>query len=149
MKDYKRNIDFVAEHYRKGCFNVESALRSIRPATRWWTPARIAAASVIAVALSATAAILVQRNFFIAPDVNLKPESSAPKAPELIVQVIDFEETPLPVVIDKIREVYGVKIEGVPENAEEYRLSLHYEGTAVDLLDTINDILGIQLSVKK
>ncbi|PWB06006.1 hypothetical protein C5O24_10620, partial [Paramuribaculum intestinale] len=76
-------------------------------------------------------------------------ESVRPAASLETVKIIDFENTPLPTVISKIKEVYGVEVINVPENAGEYRLSLHYEGNAVDLVATINDILETQMSVKE
>ena len=51
-------------------------------------------------------------------------------------------------VVEKINETYNVKVTGLPESPEEYRLSLHYEGTASDLVETINEILGTELTVK-
>ena len=64
------------------------------------------------------------------------------------VKVVDFENAPLPVVVERIREVYGVEVDGLPENADDYVLSLHYEGTPVDLVDTINDLLSTEMTVK-
>ena len=52
-------------------------------------------------------------------------------------------------MVDKIEEVYGVEVTGLPENAEEYRLSLHYEGNPVELVETINDILDIKMAIKE
>lgn len=76
-------------------------------------------------------------------------QQSIPADPKEVVKVIDFENTPLPVVVDKIEEVYGVEVTGLPENAEEYRLSLHYEGNPVELVETINDILDIKMAIKE
>ena len=63
------------------------------------------------------------------------------------VKVIDFENAPLPEVVKKIESVYGVKVMGMPESPEHYELSLHYEGTPTDLISTINEILGTQMTV--
>ena len=65
------------------------------------------------------------------------------------VRVVDFENAPLPVVVERIREVYGVEVSGLPQDADDYVLSLHYEGTPVDLVDTINDILGTEMTVEE
>ena len=75
--------------------------------------------------------------------------ANKPVAPTEVVKVIDFENTALPVVISKIKEVYGVEVINVPENAETYYLSLHYEGNAVDLVLTINEILDTEMRVKE
>lgn len=149
MKDNK-DIDYIAKHYQAGHFAVEPALRRIRPeALRRWTPMRIAAALVAAIVLSATAAVLVHNDFFIDSTPDAVQEPAETVAAEAVVRVIDFEEAPLPVVVEKIKDVYGVEVTGLPENAEDYILSLHYEGSATDLLETINDILETDMTVKK
>ena len=147
-----REIDFIARRYRHGRFAVEPALRRIVPASgRWSTRMRVAATVAVVVVMSAAAALIINNNYSISSDpVTGEVEQTAPaQTPETIVRVIDFEETPLPVVIDKIKEVYGVEITGIPKNAADYTLSLHYEGSAVDLITTINDILDTEMEVKK
>lgn len=147
MKE-ENNIEFVATHYRRGSFAVEKALRAIRPAAvSWWTRGRIAAAVVVLLAVSATAAVMIGKSLNDskpAPEVEEQTVSAAD-----VVRIIDFEEAPLSEVIKKIKEVYGVEIAGLPENADDYRLSLHYEGSATDLVETINTILGTEMTVKQ
>lgn len=65
------------------------------------------------------------------------------------VKVIDFENTPLPEVVERIKEVYGVDVSGVPADAAGYRLSLHYQGEADDLISVINDILGTDMKIEE
>lgn len=108
---------------------------------------RIAAAIASFAILTATAAV-IYRHVSI-PASNIEIQQSIPADPKEVVKVIDFENTPLPVVVDKIEEVYGVEVTGLPENAEEYRLSLHYEGNPVELVETINDILDIKMAIKE
>lgn len=140
-----KDIRFIAKHYKKGLFAVEPALRRIRPAaSRWWTRSRIAAACVGAVILTASATLFVHHKYFGNPPVEMQ-QPSLPAAQ--IVRAIDFEDVPLPVVVAKIKEVYGVDVVNLPDNAEEYSLSLHYEGSASDLVDTINDILDTEMYI--
>lgn len=49
--------------------------------------------------------------------------------------------------MERIKEVYGVEVSGLPENPEKYVLSLHYEGNVNALLESINEILGTNLKV--
>lgn len=147
----EKDIDFIARRYREGRFAIEPALRRIRPAVRrWWSPVRIAAASIAVVVMGATAAILV-RNAYHAelPE----PTEQAPARQEVrtyrSVSVIDFEDTPLPVVVDRIRDVYGVEVVNLPENADSLMLSLHYEGSAPDLIETVNEILDIEMRIEE
>lgn len=136
----EKDIKFIARHYRKGRFSVEKGWRqlNIRPVSIW-RRIRVAAAVAAVIVLSATAAVIYN---------HYTPQTEQ-SAPVEIVRVIDFENTPLPTVIAEIREVYGVEIDNIPENAAEYNLSLRYEGNAVDLVATINDILETQMTVKQ
>lgn len=142
-----KGIDYIAMHYRDGLFKVKPALEHITSRkTSWWSPFRIAAASAAVVVLSATAAVVVHyHNISEAEPV----ESIVQPSPVMAIKVIDFEETPLPTVVAKIGEVYGVDITGLPDNPEDYVLSLHYEGTAQDLVATINDILGTEMKIEE
>ncbi len=142
-----KNIDFVARHYRKGLFAADKALArmGIRY-VRWWTPAKIAAAVAVFVVFGATAAILIRNTHYMPSNENVVHEETAP-ASVAEIKVIDFEDIPLTAVVEKIKEVYGVEISGLPENAGDMRLSLHYEGTAADLVETINDILGTEMEI--
>lgn len=145
-----KEIKYIAKHYRKGLFAVEPALRRIKPiASRWWTRSRIAAACIAATILTATAAIFIQNNYFIDPPAIIEQNEQTSIPIAKIVRAIDFENAPLPIVVAKIKEVYGVNVVNLPDNAEEYTLSLHYEGSAIDLVDTINDILDTEMIIQE
>lgn len=146
----KEEISYIAKRYRRGRFSVDKAWQrlNIKPASKW-TRFRVAAAIASVVVLSATAAVLYHRY-----ELNTHTETALPEETEQAttlkaVKVIDFENTPLPTVISKIKEVYGVEVSNIPDNAEEYHLSLHYEGNAVDLISNINEILETQMTVKE
>ena len=145
-----KDLKFIARHYRKGLFAVEPALRRVKGIKKvWWTRTRIAAACAVAAIFTATAAIFVYHNNFTQPEPSLpKTTQSAIPAAE-IVRVIDFEQAPLTEVVAKIREVYGVEVTNLPANADQYELSLHYEGSALDLVETINDILDTDMKVSE
>lgn len=146
----EEEINYIAKHYRKGKFSVDKAWKrlNVKPAFRW-SGFKIAAAAASVVVLSAAAAIIYhhQQEHPTSTDY-IVPEVVKPEEPLKAVKVIDFENTPLPTVISKIREVYGVEVENIPDNASEYNLSLHYEGNAIDLVATINEILETQMTVK-
>lgn len=141
-----KEIGFVARHYREGLFSVKDGWRrlglgmSVRM-RRY----RIAAAVSAVVVLSASAAIIYHE--YRAGSVPEKTETMQTVNPMAEVKVIDFENAPLPEVIGQIETVYGIRVEGVPESPEHYELSLHYEGTPTDLISTINEILGTQMTV--
>ena len=145
-----KDIKYIARHYRKGLFAVEPALRRIKPgATRWWTRSRIAAACIGAVVLTATAAVFVHKSYFAQPSSDTEVLQSASVPASEIVRSIDFENAPLPTVVQKIREVYGVEVIDMPDNANDYTLSLHYVGSATDLVETINDILDTDMKIEE
>lgn len=143
-----KDLRFIARHYRKGMFAVKPALRRIK-GTRyaWWTRTRIAAACTIAALFTATAALFVYNSRFsgVGPAVPETEQQAIPAAE--IVRVIDFEKAPLSEVVAKIREVYGVEVYDLPADPDQYELSLHYEGSALDLVETINDILDTDMKV--
>ena len=144
-----REIDFIAKRYEANRFDADKALTRMGfNREPWWRKYRVAAAVAVAVVLSASAALIY--NWDSTPKAPAEAEAVGNAAPAAkLVKLIDFEEAPLTAVVEKIGEVYGVRVSGLPENPEAYRLSLHYEGTADDLVATINEILGTELKVEK
>lgn len=146
----EEEVTYIAKRYRRGKFSADKGWKrlNIKPAFKW-SGLKIAAAVASVVVLSATAAVIYHQYELKDTTDKTVNESVKPAASPEAVKVIDFENTPLPTVISKIKEVYGVEVINVPDNAGEYHLSLHYEGNAVDLVATINDILETQMSVKE
>ena len=145
------DIEFIAKRYKKGKFSVEEGWKrlNIKPAFNWRSK-MIAACVASVVVLTAAAAVVVYRQYSTNQATSdATTENAVSIAPEQVVKVIDFENTPLPVVISKIKDVYGVEIVNLPYNADDYKLSLHYEGNATDLIATINEILETKMEVKK
>ena len=144
-----KDIRFIARHYRKGLFAVEPALRRIKGTKGvWWTRTRIAAACTAAAILTATAAVFVHNGYFTSSGPNNVQDTEQAALPAAeTVRVIDFEEAPLTQVVAKIREIYGVEVTDLPADPDQYTLSLHYEGSAIDLVETINDILDTHMKV--
>lgn len=143
-----KDLKFITRHYRKGLFSTGAALRRIKGSnSSWWTRTRIAAACTIAAVVTATAALFIHNQHIsgIAPETTSVEQTSVPATE--IVRVIDFEEAPLTEVVGKIREVYGVDVTDLPPAPDQYTLSLHYEGSAIDLVETINDILDTDMKV--
>lgn len=146
MDRTEKDIDFVARHYRRGLFDADAAWRrlGIAPASMWrrW---RAAAIIAVVVALSATAAIVYSE--YVAGDAAATPADNVTTNAMEALKAIDFENAPLTDVIASIEDTYGVKVENAPDDAADYSLSLHYEGTPADLITVINEILGTQMTV--
>lgn len=159
MKETEKNskteesIDFVTLYYCKGAFDADRALRMIRflPAVPWWRRRGVVAAA-IGGALVASAAVFT----YIVPDREevgnlpteqvVTPAVETPAATE--VKKIEFADAPLARVVEEIERVYNVKVTNLPAGGD-YRLTLSYEGTAEDLVETINDLLGTSLAVER
>ncbi len=149
-----KDIRFIAKHFRKGLFNTEATLKRVKSSslsTRHPFMSRMKVAAVVGavVVLGATASIILRNHFTPSENEIVEKTLVIETTPEKIDRVIDFEDTPLPIVVTRIREVYGVEITGLPDDAEEYTLSLHYEGNAEDLIQTINDTLDTKIRIDK
>lgn len=143
----EENLNFVANHYRKGKFNADRGWKRIGIVRRFWNGKRISAAAAVGVVVVSAAAFAVYENYF--SETTPQQEVITNTAyPAYMVKAIDFENAPLPSVIESIENTYEVRITNIPEDAERYNLSLHYEGNAFDLIETINDILDINLMVE-
>lgn len=144
----EEEITYIAKRYHKGRFSIDDGWKRLNIATSFSTwRFRIIAAVASAVVLSAAAAIIYHR--VSAPQSRVEEQTSVKPNPKEKINVIDFESASLPVVIAKIKDVYGVEVTNLPDNADSYNLSLHYEGNSVDLIAIINDILGTNMSIKE
>lgn len=151
LSNFDKNIKFVATHYRHGAFDKRRAWMGLGVfGARKYPFLRIAGAAAIAIAITATATVLI-RNEFFATDSETRiveaVESPVVEAPA--VKPVDFDNAPLPIVIDIVCELYDVRITNIPDNAADYRLTIHYVGTANDLVATINELLGLELEVEE
>ncbi len=140
-----KEIDFIARHYRKGRFDTAVAWSRLGIGAARRRRLRIAAAIAGLVILSASAGLLIREyNTVTHPQ---QPQEIHVESPMQTVRVINFDNAPLEKVIETIESVYGVRVIGVPDAAENYSLSLHYEGTPADLIAAINEILGTSMEV--
>lgn len=150
--DSDKNIDFVARHYRRDAFSASEAWKEMGiGVSTWRRRIRIAAVIAIVLAVSATATVFIHRQLTAQDSTTqtVHTEQPAVQAPESIVRTIDFDNATLPEVLDRIRQVYGLEVENIPADADSYRLTLHFEGNATDLLGMINEILGTELKIKQ
>lgn len=144
---FNDDLDFVVSHYREGAFSPDMHFgqRSgiFRHAWQKW-----AAASVIAVALGATAMVsynIVFREKTVEPVPTTEQTMPQNRANEVIR--LEFDNAPISEVAKGIEEAYGVKLDHLP--TEDRHLSLSYEGTAQDLVDTINELLGCEITISE
>ena len=148
---FQESLKFVATHYEHGAFSSGNAWRKLMCGNRFDWKRKIAAAAVVCVVLAASAFLYT----------SLKPIDDKPQkvenskvekiTPDLQNPIstarLEFTDAPLDEVVKCIEDTYGVKISGIPE--EKIKLTLSYEGTADDIVETINDTLQINLVVEK
>lgn len=146
---FQKDIEFIAKHYKKGLFSIEPALYRIKGfKKKIWTFPKVAAISSVVIAIGATAAILITNSYNqkgIGTEIPVIEKSSQ----ELVSHIIDFDDVPLTTVVEQINIIYKVEVDNMPVNAEEIYVSIHYEGTAIDLIETLNEILGTNLKIKE
>ena len=59
---------------------------------------------------------------------------------------LEFTDAPVSRVVQKIENVYGVRLSNLPP--DDPRLTLSYTGTAADLVETINTMLGCDIRIE-
>lgn len=172
---FDEEVEFVAKHYRKNAFRraarfvvpngirrnpagsmeqdnmqrgegfvVPDVLRRRRAARRW-----IAAASC-AVVLSASAYFISQVAFkpVAKPEpsrvetVSVKTVAAEPEE----IRRIEFNDAPLSTVAAEVERVYGVELDNITD--PDVRISISYEGTASDFVETVNELLGTHITIK-
>lgn len=150
---FNESLKFVARHYREGAFRRDlSFLPAVMP---WWRRHGVAAA-VAGVALVAAAAVATFTGVFSGPTASEAPADTIVAAPAVarpdtvaapVSLTISFTDAPLSRVVAEIESNYHVTVANVPDG-DSRRLTLSYEGTAADLVATINDLLGTEMEVR-
>lgn len=147
----KRSLDFVVRHYRPDAFKADGWF--IEAPLPFWRRHAVAA-SIIGIALAAAAAVTTY--VVLRSDAPAPVEAPAPAPVETPVETpqptqevakVEFDDASLSQVAAAIETTYGVKVAGLP--AEDHRLTLSYQGTAEDLVATINDLLGTKLTIER
>lgn len=145
---FKESLDFVTKFYQPGAFKARRILDH-DVALPWWRR-NIVAASIVAAVLVASAAIFVYRSSRTPqshPDLPAAENEMPVKTNADTPLLIEFNDAPLHEVVAEIETAYNVKVTGVPADTDA-RLSLHYEGTAADLVETINELLGTDMKTE-
>lgn len=150
----KKSLRFVTRFYSPGLLRPDPSF--ITKDLPFWKRHAVAA-SIIGTALVAAAAVTTY--VALTPDTP-KTEVAAPAAPaepsvappqEIPaaeeVKRMKFEDADLSEVVKRIEEEYGVKVSGATDG--QPRLTLSYQGTAEDLVATINDLLSTNLTIEK
>ena len=145
---YDKEIDFIADYYNDNIFSPENGWRKFRSAIGLSRKKYgIAAAVAAIIAVSSTAAIIVyeiQSNKTNAVECVSQKGVAADHGD---IRVLAFDHTKLTDVIEIVETEYSVEIGNIPANSNDYELTLRYEGSPSELIEAINEILGIQLTL--
>ena len=143
-----KDIDFVARYYNDDIFSPDTGWRKIKSTLRLRRKRYgIAAAVAAIIAVSATAAIIGYEHYRFAPShVDTAIESPSVSTSEE-TRVLAFDNISLTEVVEIVEAEYSIVIENIPENSDDYVLTLRFEGTPSELIEAINEILGTQLIV--
>lgn len=141
---FKESLNFVTRMYRPDAF---------RPTRRftvsgWRRPA--VAASIAGGILVAAACFFAVYNPSDSRERVPAPQpvqTEQTQDPALVVKRIEFNDAPLSQVVAEIERVYGVEVSILNEEDKSLRLTLSYEGTPTDLIETINELLGTDLEI--
>ena len=150
----KKSLQFVTKFYTPGVFHPDPSF--IRQGIPFWKRHAVAA-SFTGTALLAAAAVTTYLALNpsdskqeipakeIKEDVPTDTIQESPRAEE--VKKMVFEDAELSDVVKAIEKEYGVTVNGNREG--QPRLTLSYQGNAEDLVATINDLLGTNLTIEK
>lgn len=150
-KKIDESLNFVSRYYEDGSLMPRQGwyrFRLTHSMPKWRR--NVAAACIGAVVMVASASV-----YYV-----MTSSTSEREEPGMVTTVVETtEQTPYKVakiqftdaalkdVVKEIEKTYGVKVANVPE--EETRLTISYEGNAYDVVETINDLLGINLKIEE
>lgn len=143
---FDQQVEFVAKHYDADAFNIAKGLRNIG-LRRFPLMRRVASAAAVATVLTAAAITIyfVNRDTTPSPAPE-KPAATTPAVTDDTPKTIILDNASLPEIVNALETVYGVEIDNVPES--DSRLTIHYEGSAQDALETINALLDTEMTIK-
>ena len=148
MKNRKdeESIAFVARSWRQNAF-VPRGLPFTGVGGFWNRRPAVAAAIAGIVALGALAALYFGEIFVPEKEAPVAVDTQVPAVDGNGVARVEFTDVPLTDAIAQIESVYGVKIAGKSTIQSTMRVSLSWEGNVEELIETINNMFGIELSV--
>lgn len=149
----EESLQFVARHFQDDTLLSRPGWRYFKLThnllkSRFTFSRSVAAACIGVIVLAASASIY----FFALSSKDSAPEGNF-SAPEPLPSVsfeekslrIEFQDATLKQVVAEIERAYGVTISNLP--SEEMKITISYEGTAEDVVETINALLDINLTI--
>lgn len=145
------SLEFVVNHWSKDAFDARRDWRELGLVRLPWWRRHAAAAAICGVVLAACAALGTW--VIVSESENISEEQTQPAAtpvevsadPMTVSRRIEFSDASLQEVADAVAKIYGVRLENLPSEAG--RVTLSYEGTAPDLVETLNFMLGSSIRI--
>lgn len=147
-KNLDEDIQFIAHYYRDDTLLPGSGWKQFISSHNLSHFRRnVAAAAACVVVLVASASIYFISTYHeVAPEEATTPVQSQTIHASEINQKIEFHDASLNEVVAEIERVYSVRVLNVP--TEEIRITISYEGTASDVVETINELFDTNLQIK-
>ena len=149
LKIKEESLKFVAGHFKEGALLPREGWRRFKLTHHLSTFGRkFAAACAVAVVLAASASIYFFSSYESHTESNenitdIRIDDKKPM--DVKISKIQFNNAPLKDVVAEIERVYDVTIKNVPD--EEIMVTISYEGTASDVVETINDLFNTNLTI--
>lgn len=145
-----KDIDFIADYYKDDIFSPEKGWRKFMSAIGMRRKRfGIAAALAAIITVTATAAIISYENHRNEVDavecISENNDAACVEEPG----ILSFDHTKLTDVVEIVETKYSVEIGNIPANSDDYELTLRFDGTPSELIEAINEILGLQLTLSE
>lgn len=150
------DLDFVARHYRRGALSAKEAWQQLdihdrKPLLlRIFGSRRAAAAACVTAVLTASAIIGYHYAGSTSATTVVQTDAPVHQTPAVTASEprLTFTDAPLSQVVATIERTYGVKVSGLGDDGDR-RVTLSYQGSAADLIHTINELMGTNLHIKQ
>lgn len=150
IKKTETDFQFVLHHFKEGTLLPKKGWQRFKLLHHIsYIRRNIAAASIAAVVLAASASIYyissADRDSESKTAVTNVDTKTSNTSSEVKIAKIQFRNAPLKEVVSKIESVYDVTISNLPK--DDIMVTISYEGTAADVVETLNELFDIDLKI--
>ena len=144
-----KSSEFVVHHFKDGTLLPNEGWHRFKATHQISSFKRyVAAASVVSIVLAASASLYYYYDSNSSSETQneyVVPIEETKQSTENKIEKIEFHNASIKDVVAEIEHVYDVRISNIPE--EEIRVTISYEGTAQDVVETINELLNTNLVI--
>ena len=144
-----KRSEFVVHHFKDGTLLPNEGWHRFKVTHHISSFKRYAAAAcVVSIVLAASASLYYYHDSKSSTETQnecLVPTEETKQTTENKIEKIEFHNASIKEVVAEIEQVYDVQISNIPE--EDIRVTISYEGTAQDVVETINELLNTNLVI--